>query len=135
MARKIPRNRPLGGRRPEDGPGDLRRPAISRKALQLCGQVARTLEGVLAGELDDDVLRNLLVVSVVPAPDESRLLVTVGPCAPGLPFDPLQVMAHLSAASVRLRAEVAADITRRRAPTLIFQVAGPGPEPEAVEST
>lgn len=114
----------MGSDGPNDG-NDSVRPSNSRKALQLCGQVARTLEGVLAGELDDDVLRNLRVVSVVPAPNESRLLVTVGPCAPGLPFDPVQILNQLATVSNRLRAEVAADITRRRTPTLVYQVASP----------
>src|SRR5438309_7840214 len=53
-------------------------PVPNRKALQLSGQVARTLSGLLA-ESGDDVLRDLLVVSVVPAPTAARLLVTVAP--------------------------------------------------------
>jgi ribosome-binding factor A len=101
------------------GPGK-----VARKTLQLCGQVARTIEVVLA-EQPDDTLRDLHVVSVVPAPDESRLLVTVGPLTPSAPFDPVAVMAHLQAASAHLRAEVAAAITRRRAPGLAFQVTTP----------
>src|SRR5437660_11636997 len=60
---------------PEDGldPRDFfrREPPrrTNRKALQLCRQVERTLGFVLAGECGDDLLRELCVVSVVPAPN------------------------------------------------------------------
>ena len=53
----------------------------SRKDLQLCRQVADTLQLAL-GDCGDDVLRDLHVVRVVPAPDASQLLVIVG-SAPG----------------------------------------------------
>jgi hypothetical protein len=46
----------------------------ARKDLQLCRQVAETLQLVL-GDCGDDVLRDLHVVRVVPAPDASQLLV------------------------------------------------------------
>jgi ribosome-binding factor A len=96
--------------------------APSRKALQLCRQVGRTLDQIIAGELDDEALRGVGVHSVVPAPDESQLLVTVGPMAPGIEIDPQRVLAHLAAASGMLRAEVASAITRKKAPSLKFQV-------------
>src|SRR5271170_3715087 len=51
----------------------------NRKALQLCSQVAETLALVLTGESGDDLLRDLLVESVVPYPTASRLLVTLIP--------------------------------------------------------
>src|SRR4051812_4307536 len=53
-----------------------------RKAWQLGRQVAETLDAVLAGESRDELLRGLRVVSVTPAPDASRLLVTVALRAP-----------------------------------------------------
>src|SRR4051794_8042206 len=59
--------------------GDPAAPAPNRKTLQLCRQVARTLGVVLAGEIHDDVLAGVLVDGVAPAPDASRLLVTVLP--------------------------------------------------------
>src|SRR5262249_61660126 len=94
----------------------------NRKALQLCSQVAETLSGVLAGELGDDVLRDLLVESVTPAPNSSRLLVTLRP-APGAPApDPAVVAGRLDRARDRLRAEVAAAVHRRRAPDLTFRL-------------
>jgi ribosome-binding factor A len=103
--------------RPDSSPG-----VPNRKALQLCSQVAQTLAGVLAGELDDDVLRDLLVESVTPAPNSSRLLVTLQP-APGAPaHDPGVIAGRLERARDRLRAEVAAAIHRRRAPDLTFRL-------------
>src|SRR5207302_1030388 len=49
------------------------RRAANRKALQLCAQIAHTLGSVLSGECGDDRLRDLLVESVEPAPDSTRL--------------------------------------------------------------
>lgn len=100
----------------------------NRKALQLCRQVAETLNQVLSGECDDDALRNLQVISVAPAPDASQLLVLVAPLFPDKAPDVTTVQNCLTGAAGRLRSEVAAAITRRRAPKLIFQyVAGPSP--------
>jgi ribosome-binding factor A len=94
----------------------------NRKALQLCGQVARTLAGVFA-ECGDDVLRELVVESVVPAPNASRLLVTVylGPGAEEVATPTVEE--RLAHARGRLRSEVARAIHRRRAPDLTFRVA------------
>ena len=88
--------------------------------MQLCAQVQRTVEQVILGDLDDEVLRNLCVLAVEPAPDESRLLVTVGPFASNVEINPIQVMEHLGAASAHIRTEVAAAITRRKAPGLSY---------------
>ncbi len=93
----------------------------NRHARQLCRQVAETLGGVLASD-NDDVLRNLQVVAVVPAPDASRLLVTVG-APPGFGnVNPADVLARLGRASGKLRCEVAAAITRKKAPVLVYRV-------------
>src|SRR4051812_33369613 len=81
--------------------GDQRRKP-DRKARQLCSQVADTLGDVLAGQGGDDVLRSLHVVSVVPAPDVSRLLVTVSAFpGEGEGLDPVLVIEHLDRASAR----------------------------------
>jgi ribosome-binding factor A len=97
---------------------------VRRKARQLGRQVAETLDAVLADQADD-VLHGLRVLSVVPAPDSARLLVTVG-FAPGAgPVDPDRVLAQLDRAGGRLRSEVAASITRKRAPTLVYRLALP----------
>jgi ribosome-binding factor A len=93
-----------------------------RKTRQLCGQVAEAINAALAGACNDDVLRDLGVVAVHPAPDESRLLVTVAPTLPG-PFDPAEALCRLNRAAGRLRAEVAAAIHRKKVPDLVFRVA------------
>ena len=96
-----------------------------RKTMQLCSQVADTLNQVLNGECGDEVLGNLQVVSVVPAADASQLLVLVAPALADGPVEDLALV-RLAAAAGMLCAEVAAAITRRRAPKLLFQfVNGP----------
>ncbi len=93
-----------------------------RKALQLCHQVAVTLQEVLA-DCGDAVLQALRVVVVQPAPDASRLLVTVAPeTPPEESLDPNRVQERLAHAAGHLRSEVASAITRKRAPVLIYRV-------------
>jgi ribosome-binding factor A len=92
-----------------------------RKTQQLCAQVAEALNYAFAGVCKDDVLRELGVVAVQPAPDESRLLVTVGPTLPG-PCDPAHILTHLQQALGKLRSEVAAAIHRKKVPELAFCV-------------
>ena len=115
----------------DDGvdPAEFFRPTRKRKsndhkAQQLCHQVADTLNLVLSGEFGEE-LRDLRVVAVTPAPDASQLLVLVAPAIAGGNIDPQAVPARLATAAGRLRAGVAAAITRRHAPKLLFQfVAG-----------
>jgi ribosome-binding factor A len=90
----------------------------NRKALQLCAQVARTLMGVFA-DCGDDVLRDLDIESVTPAPNASRLLVTVRPL---VPVETAIVRERLEHARAKLRSEAVAAIHRRRAPDLLFHV-------------
>ncbi len=96
----------------DEGP----RPDI--KALRLCGQVARAISLALAGEFDDEVLLSLTVVSVDPAPNASRLLVTVTAES----GDPDLILARLNGVRGILRAGVAATVCRKRAPELSFLV-------------
>lgn len=103
-------DRGLPGRRP------------GRKSLQLCREVQRTLDAVLTGECDDDVLRDLVVTSVVPA-GGGRLLVRVALAPSGQPRPAEEVMARLHAVAGRLRSEVAVAVNRRKAPDLVFEVA------------
>lgn len=86
-----------------------------RKALQLCQQVRHALTAALAG-LGDEVLQNVRVVSVEPAPHSGRLRATV--TAP----DHHLAGERLAAAAGRLRTEVAAGVNRRKAPELVFAV-------------
>ena len=96
-----------------------------RKARQLCRQVAETIDQIFAGETNDDVLRALRVSHVVPAPDSSRLLVTLCADCPPQHFDRSLVEERLALCKGRLRCEVTAAITRRKAPVLVFNVLAP----------
>ncbi|MBX3432371.1 MAG: ribosome-binding factor A [Pirellulales bacterium] len=98
---------------------------LTPKAEQLCRQAAETLSQLFGGEMGDDRLNCLRVESVQPAPDSSRLLVTVvADCAPGV-FDRDAIDRQLQAAAGRLRTAVAEAITRRKAPSLVFVVLAP----------
>jgi ribosome-binding factor A len=95
------------------------------KTEQLCRQAAETLCQLFDGELGDERLAVLRVDSVQPAPDASRLLVTLSAnCAPD-EFDRAAIEDRLRAATGRLRSAVAGAITRRKAPGLVFVVVGP----------
>ena len=96
--------------------------ATNRKALQLCGEVARTLGHALAWEMGDDILSRLDVASVVPAPDSTRLLVTVTLGTTADEFRPEVILDRLQRAKGNLRARVAEAIHRRRVPDLAFRV-------------
>lgn len=120
----------------DDGahPADLfrsprQRKGQHRKTLQLCQQIAETLHSALSAD-PDDCLRDLRVASVTPAPDASQLLVRVEPAVSGCNIDAAAVCARLAAASGRLRCDIAAAITRRRAPKLLFQFVAPPPQLE-----
>lgn len=101
------------------GPESSAAPSAARKDLQLCRQVAETLHFAL-GDCGDDVLRDLHVVRVVPAPDASQLLVLLGSAPGEVPAAPAEVLERLRARSAAFRAEVARSITRKRAPALLF---------------
>jgi ribosome-binding factor A len=82
------------------------------KAVQLCGQVTQVLVDALACSADD-VLRDLLVEAVVPAPSSARLLVTVRK-PPEVAA--ATVLARLEGARGWLRGEVAGAVHRRKTP-------------------
>jgi ribosome-binding factor A len=94
----------------------------NRKALQLCGQIARTLSSVLTYESSDDLLRCRWVESVEPSPDSTRVLVTVSVGIPSEGADPNEVLAHLYRSAGKMRTEIAAAIHRKRVPELVFRV-------------
>jgi len=87
------------------------------KALQLCRQVQRILTLELAGFGGDEVLRDVYVVEVTPVQGSSQLLVQVS-VPPHVTV--VDVLERLEQAAPRLRAAVAAAITRKRAPELSF---------------
>jgi ribosome-binding factor A len=92
-----------------------------RKALQLCGQVRDAL-GAILPVLADEVLQNLTVVSVEPAPYTGRLRVTVAVPSPADATDRTAAVEHLGRAAGMIRREVAAAVHRRKAPELAFEV-------------
>ena len=100
------------------------RTADDHKAWQLCRQVERALSFILA-EGGDEVLADLAVQSVVPAPNASRLLVTVASINPTA--TPMKILEHLQRDYGRIRTEVAASINRRKAPELGFQCSANDP--------
>ena len=112
---------------PEDGidPREFkrRREGESRqegkqKTLRLCGQIARSIELCL-GTATDTLLVQLVVDTVEPAPDASRLRVVMT-CDPRAGIDPDEALARLRRASGWLRSEVAASIHRKKTPVLMF---------------
>lgn len=90
----------------------------SRKAMQLCGQVKDALTTTLPA-CSDVVLQGLTVLAVEPAPHTGRLLVLV---SAGPELDREQVLQSLARANGFLRTEVAAAISRRYAPELLFEI-------------
>ncbi|HVU87972.1 MAG TPA: hypothetical protein VHD36_11675 [Pirellulales bacterium] len=103
-----------------------RRNSDRRKAQQLCHQVADTLNLVLSGEFGEE-LGDLRVAEVRPAPDTTQLLVLLTPVVASAIVDRQVVANRLAAAAGRLRSEVAASITRKRAPRLLFELIAGGP--------
>lgn len=94
------------------------------KDLQVCRQVFDALTYALA-ELDDPLIEQLALVSVTPAPSAARVLVTLAPCHAGLDIE--AALARLRDVAPGLREEVAAEVSRRRVPELVFRVAMPSP--------
>jgi ribosome-binding factor A len=97
-------------------PGEGRR---GHKDLQLCKQVEEALTLALA-EMEDPLLDQVVIESVVPAPNASRVEVR---CIPvGSAVDLPAVLERLNEVSGELRSEVAADVSRRRVPELVFTI-------------
>ena len=89
------------------------------KDLQLCRQVFDALAYALA-ELDDARIDELVLASVVPAPSSARVLVTLVPNREDIDLD--AALACVRDVADELREEVAAEVTRKRAPELVFRV-------------
>lgn len=89
-----------------------------RKAQQLCRQARDALHGAL-GACGDSAVQAATVLAVEPAPHTGRLRVVLG-----APADVAResVEAAVMRAAGHLRAEVAAAISRRHAPELVFEV-------------
>jgi ribosome-binding factor A len=96
-----------------------RRGRNGHKDLQVCRQVFDALTYALA-ELDDPMIEELSLASVIPAPNAARVLVTLVPTRDGI--DPDAALARLKDAITDLREEVAAELTRKRVPELVFRI-------------
>lgn len=92
------------------------------KDLQVCRQVFDALTYALA-ELDDPVIDELVLVSVLPAPSAARVQVTLTPSTSSIDLD--EALERLREAAPELRLEVAAEISRRRVPELVFRIDRP----------
>jgi len=101
------------------------RQRTNRKALQLCAQIAQALSLVL-NESRDELLRSLMVETVEPAPDSTRVLVSVSLPAGTHHVSRSDVLQRLHGACGRLRTEAAAAIHRKRVPELAFCVLASG---------
>ncbi len=94
----------------------------NHKTRQLCHQVSNTLNLVLAGEFGDERLHGLLVVAVEPAPDASQLAVTLRTVEPCDSCEAIEVLNRIAVVNGRLRSAVAAAISRKRTPKLVFRL-------------
>jgi ribosome-binding factor A len=94
----------------------------------LCKQVLRALT-IAAGTHPDARLHQIEFVGVEPAPDASRLRCFVA--ARSAQATRAETLRLLQGARGHLSAEVAAAITRKRCPTLLFELATRGPEEPA----
>ena len=90
-----------------------------RKVMQLCGQVQQALYWILGSEAGDEKLALLEVLSVAPAPDSTRLLVTLQ-ASPAMSLP--ETLERLQNASKAIRSEVAASIHRKKAPDLVYRM-------------
>ncbi len=96
------------------------------KALRLCKQVADTLSLVLSGHFADEVLQGLDVFSVQPAPNTRRLRVVVQPSRDICDdVTPEEILHRLAAVSGVLKSAVATAISRRKAPSVVFEILWP----------
>jgi len=99
------------------------------KDLQVCRQVFDALTYALA-ELDDPMIAELVLAAVTPAPSASRVQVTLVPSRDGI--DPEAALARLHVVAAELRAEVAAEVTRRHVPELVFRIGNPTDIPQEI---
>ena len=91
----------------------------NRKDLQLCRQVFDALTYALA-HVDDPIVDDLVLASVLPAPSASRVQVTLVPSRDDI--DPDVALERVRKHADELREEVAAEVTRRRVPELVFRI-------------
>jgi ribosome-binding factor A len=101
-----------------------------RKVQQVCREVERTLSYAF-GECADELVRDLVVVAVEPAPDGSRLMVSLCPSSGKLAVDIGELLARVQEVRGFLRREIAAALQRKRTPELAFRIVPPIEREEA----
>lgn len=89
------------------------------KDLQVCRQVYDVLALALA-EIDDPVIDELVLARVMPAPNASRVQVILVPSSAAIDSD--EALARIAEFADDLREEVAAEVSRRRVPELVFVI-------------
>lgn len=89
------------------------------KALQVCRQVYDVLTLALA-EIDNPLIDDLVLARVMPAPNASRVQVILVPA--NATIDPTEALARIGQFADELREEVAAEVSRRRVPELVFRI-------------
>lgn len=92
-----------------------------RKARQLCEQVKVSLHGILA-VCADDVVRDLQVLSVLPAPHAGRLQIAVAVPSTADAIDRRAAEVRLQVVAGWIRSEVASAVHRRKVPELVWVV-------------
>ena len=95
------------------------------KTLRFCKQVKEALSIAFAGGCGDEILGELGVESVVPAPGAGHLLVTVYFLSKERIPDPLEALQRLHKATGWLRLQVGAAIARKKVPELAFRFSPP----------
>ncbi|MEM1109831.1 MAG: ribosome-binding factor A [Planctomycetota bacterium] len=94
------------------------------RSRRLCGQVRKLIQMGLA-DCSNPRLQSLVVITVEPTDRRAFLEVTVAhACADEANHSPhaREVMAHLAAATPRLRHELAKGLSRKKTPQLIFRL-------------
>ena len=102
----------------------------NKKIHRLCSQVMRTLNVSLSTEGRHDLLQGLSVDTVQPAPNASRLLVSVSTIKPLHQEECEELRQLLKQMKGLFREELAIVLHRKHVPDLIFQLFAPTPKNE-----
>jgi len=92
------------------------------KTMSLCKLVRRIVQTALTGEVADEILQDLAVLEVQPAPNAGRLMVVLmqGRLTADTSLD--DIHARLDRVQGLLRSEIAQSTARKRTPELAFMV-------------
>jgi len=93
-----------------------------RKTAQLCAQVRRALDLALLGDVEDPVIQDLVVESVEPTADDSRLFALFAAGTEAGALEKAEVLTRLESQRPVLIRAVAEAIHRRKVPEIAFDV-------------